>query len=280
MCPKHRLHRMPQRYAVLLAVLALVLFSMIWMPPPAAGQAAQATTNRFAGDAGAIAQGRYLFRARCSLCHGMDARGGRGPDLTTGNFVHGGTDAEIFTTIQKGVPGTEMVGQRADRPPDEIWMIVAYLRSLGAGANAVARGDATAGERIFWNQTKCSTCHMVDGKGGRLGPDLSQIGAARSRDFLEKKIRDPNSEIPPERATVTVVTQEGHRITGVRRNEDTYSIQLMDSRERLHSFFKKDLREVTVEPKSVMPAYAAAQLDSKQLDDLVAYLVSLRPGKQ
>lgn len=273
MCPKDWFHR-----ATRSATALVVALWAVGMPPPAAGQAG--ATNRFAGDPGAIAQGRYLFRARCSLCHGMDARGGRGPDLTTGRFVHGDTDAALFATIQRGVPGTEMAGQRADRPSDEIWMIVAYIRSLGAGANAEAQGDPAAGEKIFWDQAQCSTCHMVNGKGGRLGPDLSQIGAARSRSFLEQKIRDPNSELPPERWMVTVVTQDGQRITGVRRNEDTFSIQLMDARERLHSFFKKDLREVTAESKSVMPAYAEGQLDSRQLDDLAAYLVSLRPGRQ
>ena len=259
-------------------VAALLVF--LWMaglPLPGAAQQGQ---NRFAGDAGAIAQGRYLFRARCSLCHGMDARGGRGPDLTTGSFVHGDTDAALFATIQRGVPGTEMAGQRADRPPDETWMVVAYLRSLGAGASEAARGDPAAGERIFWDQTKCSTCHMVNGKGGRLGPDLSRIGAARSRKFFEEKIRDPNKDLPPERWLVTVVTRDGQRMTGVRRNEDTFSVQLMDTQERLHSFFKKDVREVTSESRSVMPAFTEAQLDSKQLDDLVAYLVSLRPQRQ
>lgn len=275
MCPKDWFHRAMQSTAALLAILWAV-----GVPPQAAGQAAPGTGNRFAGDAGAIAQGRYLFRARCSLCHGMDARGGRGPDLTTGNFVHGDTDAALFATIQRGVAGTEMAGQRADRPPDEIWMIVAYIRSLGAGASAAAQGDPAAGEKIFWDQTKCSTCHMVNGKGGRLGPELSLVGAARSRSFLEEKIRDPNKDIPPERGTVTVVTRDGQRITGVRRNEDTFSIQLMDAQERLHSFFKKDLREVIPEPKSIMPIYAEAQLDSKQLADLTAYLVSLRPEKK
>lgn len=258
------------------AVLAVFLW-MAGMPPPVAAQQGQ---NRFAGDPGAIAQGKYLFRARCSLCHGMDARGGRGPDLTTGNFVHGSTDAALFATIQRGVPGTEMAGQRSDRPQDETWMIVAYLRSLGAGANEPARGDAAAGEKIFWDQAKCSTCHMVSGKGGRLGPDLSRIGAARSRQFLEEKIRTPDKELPPERETVTVVTRDGQRITGVRRNEDTFSIQLMDAQERLHSFFKKDLREATTEPKPVMPAYGESQLSAPQLDDLIAYLMTLRPATQ
>lgn len=267
--------RVTQRLAVL-----LVLVGAAGMPAPMAAQGQPGTGNRFAGDAGAIDQGKYLFRARCSLCHGMDARGGRGPDLTTGNFVHGNTDAALFATIQRGIPGTEMAGQRADRPADETWMIVAYLRSLGAGANEPARGDAAAGERIFRDQTKCSVCHMVNGKGGRLGPDLSRIGAARSRRFFEEKIRDPNKELPPERWTVSVVTRDGRRISGVRRNEDTFSIQLMDAQERLHSFFKKDLREATAEQKSVMPSYTEVQLSAGQLDDLVAYLVSLRPQRQ
>ena len=275
----HRVSRMAQRGIVFLAVAGVLLWTAV-TPASVAAQTEQAGPNRFAGNPGAIEQGRSLFRSRCSLCHGMDARGGRAPDLTTGDFVHGNTDAALFATIQRGIAGTEMAGQRADRPPDEIWMIIAYLRTLGAGANEPARGDPAAGEKIFRDQAKCSACHMVNGQGGRLGPDLSRIGAMRSRRFLEEKIRNPNKELPPESEAVTVVTRDGQRITGARRNEDTFSIQLMDAQERLHSFFKKDLRQVTSEPRSVMPAFNETQLSASQLDDLVAYLGSLRGVKQ
>ena len=236
--------------------------------------------NPFAGDAAAIQQGMSLFRRRCSRCHGLDARGARAPDLTVGNFVNGDSDAALFNTIRRGVPGTEMPGARADRPVEEIWRIIAYLRTLGAAGGETARGDPAEGERIFSADARCWSCHMVNGKGGRLGPDLSRIGTARSRRFLEEKIRTPNKELPAEQEMVTVVTRDGQRIAGVRRNEDTFSIQLMDAQERLHSFFKRDLRQVTSEPNSVMPAYGESQLSARQLDDLIAYLMTLRPQQQ
>ncbi|PYT32097.1 MAG: hypothetical protein DMG58_10790 [Acidobacteria bacterium] len=141
--------------------------------------------NPLAEEAAAIQEGSSLFRANCALCHGLKARGGgRGPDLTSGLWNHGASDAAIFRTISQGVPGTEMPGSQFE--DGEIWALVAYLRSTSAGTHAPVAGDGAKGERIFHDQA-CAHCHMVKGRGGRLGPELTRVGAARAVAYLRSR---------------------------------------------------------------------------------------------
>ena len=171
----------------------------------------------------------------------------------------------------------------------EIWAIIAYLRSLAPPKNPVISGDRAKGEEIFWEAANCGRCHMVKGRGGLLGPDLSRIGAARSTAYLTDSIRDPDKDLsvgqfdpnnhyglPLVYDKVTVVTASGEKIVGIAKNEDTFSIQLLDARQRLHLLSKGDLKQVIHERKSMMPAYSEEQLNSADLQDLIAYLVSLQ----
>ena len=252
---------------------------------------AKQVTNPLANNAEAIREGESQFRADCAFCHGLGARGGpRAPDLTRGVWVHGGSDGEIFDTIRGGVPGTLMPAN--DLSDGETWEIIAYLRSLNNGKPHAVHGDVKAGREIFFGTGTCSTCHMVHGKGGRLGPDLSVVGAARSPEFIAQKLRNPNRSLaaagtdiyrewPIEYEAVTVTTKNNQQVRGVLRNEDTYSIQLMDLSENLHSYLKKDLIKVEHEHRTVMPAFDEETLKAQQLRDLLAYLDTLRtrPGE-
>jgi cytochrome c oxidase cbb3-type subunit III len=247
-----------------------------------------AVTNPVGGNPSAIQEGASLFRANCSPCHGLHAQGGgRGPDLTAGRWVHGSSDADIFRTITRGVPGTEMPANGFE--DSETWAILAYLRSLAPGKSETVSGDSAKGEKIFWGTGGCSTCHMVQGRGGVLGPDLSHVGEARSVPYLVDSIREPSKELtsgmldpnnhyglPLVYDTVTVVTADGHKIVGVAKNEDTFSLQLLDTNQQLQFFLKKNLKEVTHERRSLMPAYSETTVDAVELQDLVAYLAGLR----
>jgi cytochrome c oxidase cbb3-type subunit III len=249
---------------------------------------AKGQENPVAGNPAAIQEGASLFRANCSPCHGLNAQGGgRGPDLTAGRWVHGSSDADIFRTITRGVPGTEMPANGFD--DSETWAILAYLRSLAPAKSATIAGDPAKGEKIFWGTGGCSTCHMVQGRGGVLGPDLSRVGEARSVTYLTDSIREPSKELtsgmldpnnhyglPLVYDTVTVVTADGHKIVGVAKNEDTFSLQLLDTNQHLQFFLKKNLKEVNHDRKSLMPAYSETMLKSAELQDLVAYLAGLR----
>jgi cytochrome c oxidase cbb3-type subunit III len=231
--------------------------------------------NPVEGQPKAIERGEYVYKKRCSTCHGFDARGYRAPDLTAGPYSRGTSDAQLFRVIMRGIPRTEMPANALDE--DDAWALIAYMRTvIVPNAKPDVRGNAEAGERIFWGKANCSSCHMVNGKGGRLGPDLSIVGRARSPMALEREIRTTAEYIPPGYEPVTVVTREGGRIKGNRKNEDSYSIQMMDTNERLLTFFKTEVREVIDEKGSLMPDYGPDKLTSTELDDILAYLRTLR----
>ena len=228
--------------------------------------------NPLAGDANAIRTGTSLFQAGCSDCHGIDAKGVLGPDLTA-VWTSGATDQSLFRTIREGVSGTPMPSSRT--PDEEIWSILAYLRTLSTSIPpAPSTGDAVAGERIFWSQ--CGGCHRVGERGGYLGPDLSHIGSSRSREALVRDIRDASASLVPGYRPVTLVTVDGRRIRGLKKSEDAYSIRIMDASEHLQGYAKASLREVIDEPRSVMPDFTAPRLSDRDLDDLLRFLGTLR----
>jgi cytochrome c oxidase cbb3-type subunit III len=235
---------------------------------------ARVTKNPLEGNRDAIRDGGVKFRTRCAGCHGPDARGYVGPDIS-GLWASGDTDERVFGIVRRGVPGTEMTPADPQRVPDrEIWQILAYLRTLTAPPATASSGDAQNGERIF--RATCSSCHMVNGRGGQLGPDLSRIGSGRPRAALLKKVRGTTDSIRSGYEAVTLVTRDGQRIRGVKKNDDEFSIQIMDTRERLRGYLKESLAEVVNEPRSLMPVYAADQLNDRDLDDLLQYLGTLR----
>jgi alcohol dehydrogenase (cytochrome c) len=255
-----------------LVVLALSFVTGALLVAQAPPQANPAAANPHLGNRESIRNGMALYRVRCADCHGLDAAGYRGPDLVAA-MAGGMTDERIFQTIRKGVPGTEMPS--TTEPDDDILLLIAYLRNLGSvPAPETPIGNVDNGARLFAAQ--CATCHRVSGRGGRLGPDLSKIGASRSRSALAREIRTPSEWIPPAYETVTVVTKDGQRVRGTKKNEDVYSIQVMDTRERIQGFLKSNVQDVTYEKSSLMPEFTAARLNDRDLSDVIGYLTTLR----
>ena len=239
-------------------VIASFSLSAVWV---AAGQNPQpGARNPLAGNAAAISAGAERFARSCATCHGVDDRA---PSLATGAFARGGDDDEIARTIRAGVPGTQM-------PPfpalttDEVWQLVAYIRTLsGAPASAAAggaAGDAAAGELVFNGKGGCAACHQVNARGGLVGPDLSTAGT-RSADQLRHAIVNPGTPLPgggrgaPLRQQVVAArTRDGRQLRGVRRSEDTFALHLMDVSGQLHLLDKADLADIQYEDRSLMPA--------------------------
>ena len=238
--------------------------------------------NPFAGDPAAIAAGRDLYAQTCQACHGGEARGDRGPSLATGNFRHGGEDNDLFQTIRTGVPGTQMPAFAA-LPTDTIWRIIAYLRSLntnGAAANEVVAGDAVAGEQTFWGKGGCASCHEVNGRGSDVGPDLSAAGT-NSASYLRSVILNPNTPQFRRRrffgpSVVSVKTKSGQQIRGIARAEDSYNLILAATDGKLYRLDKRDLVEEQTEHESLMPANYGQLLSETEIQNLVAYLKSLK----
>lgn len=234
----------------------------------------QPLKNPFQPTPDAIQEGMAAFRANCAYCHGMDARGARGPNLTS-VFSTGATEEGLFRLVRRGIPGTEMPPAGVFLQEPDTWKVIMYVRTLNVPAPVeTPRGDAENGERIF--RAKCSSCHRVGARGGVLGPDLSRIGVGRTRQALIRQIRGAVEDIRPGYEPVTITTKEGRSIQGTRKNEDLFSVQVMETSERLQGYFKSDVRGVAAEKRSLMPAFGVDQLSEKDLDDVVRYLGTLR----
>lgn len=235
-------------------------------------EAAAQGGNPYDGDPAAVRAGRALYGNRCAECHGADAKGRNGPDLTV-LWARDIRDERVFQTIRSGVTGSVMPSSTA--PDPEIWAVVAYLKSVSTVApyESVA-GDAARGQELF--EATCARCHRVGGQGGVTGPDLGVIGRLRSRSALERAIRDPGASIAGGYRPVTLVTAEGERVRGVVKGEDAFSIQVVEVGGRLQGYLKDDLREVVREDGSLMPAFGEDRMSEEALDDVLAYLGTLR----
>ena len=244
-------------------------------------QSTQPLKNPKEGNADAIRSGMATYSARCSGCHGADGKGASGGCELFELWSAGSTDQMIFQTIRRGFPNT--IKPHSFGPDDEVWSVMAYLRTLDTGRAVSPPANPGNGERLF--TTNCMQCHQVNGRGGRLGPDLSKVGGSRSRAALAHKIRHASSYIMNAYTLnfvfdgyqpVTLVTRDGQRIRAVKKNEDAFSIQVMDTRERIQGYVKADLKELIDEETSLMPDFGSDRLPDAALADLVAYLQTLR----
>ena len=231
-----------------------------------------------------LANGKRLFEGQCARCHGMRGTGGEGANLARPILPHAADDSALFSVIRSGIPGSGMAGTRS-MTDQEVWQVAGYVRSLGRIAVVSLPGDAERGKVIYETKGGCQACHIVHGQGGSLGPELTAVGTRRGSDYLRQALLDPGASLPDslmlppgyaEFLLVRVVTRDGREVRGMRVNEDAFTIQLRDQNDHFHSFRKPDLREMEKEfGKSLMPSYQG-RLSTSEIDDLVAYLASLR----
>jgi cytochrome c oxidase cbb3-type subunit III len=228
-------------------------------------------TNPFSSDAD-IQQGNALFQTHCSYCHGSFGEGGRGADLTAGIYRRGGRDPELYASIRFGVPGSEMGPVRVT--DDEVWKLVAFVKRLGSqGLYEKAPGDPAAGRQVY-EKSGCANCHRIDKEGGSLGPDLTDIGRRRGLTFLAESMIKPDADIPISYRAVQIVLKSGQTVSGIRLNFDDLSIQVRDTRDNLRSILRDNIQDIRYDKPSLMPAYAS--MNQKNLDDVIAYLNSLK----
>jgi cytochrome c oxidase cbb3-type subunit III len=222
-----------------------------------------------------LEQGKAVFRSNCAFCHGMAGQGGRGPNLTSGQSTHGRTEPDIRRIVTKGVPGSSMpsFGGMDDKELDRL---VAFVLSLSQGVPAQEKpsGNAERGQTAYARQG-CAGCHRVGLEGSVYGPDLTRVGAGRPLAYLREAVVRPSADVPPEWEGVEVVLPDGADVRGVRVNEDTFTIQLRDLSQNFRMYDKSEVKSVKhLGNESLMPAYD--RLSQETLDDLVAYLYSLR----
>jgi len=275
------------RNATALSVLTIVAAVAVSF-----AQQSDVTRNPLAGDAAAVADGRRVFDQACAACHGPAGQGGdRATALNTGLFVHGSGDGDLFRSIRDGIPGT-LMGAHRELSDTQTWQLVSYIRSLttppaaARDATGPGGGDAATGAVLFNGKAACLSCHQVNGVGGIVGPDLSTAGVNDAA-ALRRKILDPDQPMaaaaPPGPAparpapqVVVATSRDGTQVRGVRRNEDTFSLQMVDATGRLHLLDKLALADVRVENVSLMPHDYGTRLSNAELTDVVSYLGTLR----
>lgn len=237
---------------------------------------AQAPQAPNVGPPGPPPNGEQLYMENCTECHGPEGDGVPDVDLGHGRFRRATTDPELVGIVRRGIPNTGM-------PPNnfseaQAAAIVRFLREKALRAAAVA-GNAANGQAIFTGKGNCMSCHRVNGSGARIAPDLSEIGRLRHSTDIEREIVDPDFMIFPSNRFVRLVTRDGTTISGRLLNQDTFTVQLLDSKERLRSLMRADLKEFAFIDKSPMPSYRD-KLSQQEITDLVSYLVSLQGGGQ
>ena len=278
----------------LLGLLTGCLFC--FCPLPAQQDVPEAQKNPFAGSTSASEAGRKVYDGACQGCHGPGARGSdRAPTLAGGSLKHGNADGEIFQNIRAGIRGTAMPNF-AQLATEQIWQVVSYIRSLTGPSSLVETvvGDTEAGRTVFEAKANCLDCHQVNGRGTPVGPDLS-AAAALSAAQLQAEILNPNqpgsgggAAAPGGRrggrggrrsgtqsSAIVVTTLDGMEYRGIRRNEDAFSLQMVDLGGKLRVFEKSQLGRMTIETESLMPDNYGSRLTAADIRNLVAYLKTL-----
>lgn len=223
-------------YALVLGLAGVLLAQEPSIPPPAKklvseadSEASPAKENPFHGPED-VQQGRQLIRAHCSRCHGIDGKGGKGPDLTDGVFRHGSSDEDIKRNIETGIVGTGMpsFGEEFDK---WTWQMISYLRAeadkRSQDDQKVLMGNAEHGRELFLAH-KCGSCHWTGSRGGRRGTDLTRSRAAA--DYVRQAIADPDAQIDGTYQPVVMVMKSGTVREGMRLFENSYYLLIMDDK--------------------------------------------------
>lgn len=223
----------------------------------------------------AQASGNPIFSSTCAGCHGLDGRGGeKAPGLAGNPQAEGLSDAQISNIISNGISGAGMPAFHS-LGEEQVRALVRYVRTLqGKGETRTLPGDITQGKKLFYGKGECSTCHMISGQGGFLGPDLSSYGAEASADTILNAIVNPDRVVSAGYRSGVATTRDGTRVTGVIRNEDNFSLQIMTADGSFHLFEKSDLQKMEYSSEPLMPTNYRGRLSASELNDLVSYLMS------
>jgi putative heme-binding domain-containing protein len=252
------------------------------------GGAAAGPPNPFQGQPAAIQQGRETYNASCTVCHGFDGSAGEmGPALgLEGRRFALQSASEIFGAIKNGIPATGMP-PHPNLADDDIWKVTAYIQALrGTAIDAPAEGDVSLGEQVFWGKAECGKCHMIRGKGGIIGPELSAIADTRKTASIVDALTNPGYRVqgdggaiprklePPQNyRAVRVTMPDGRVIRGVLKNEDSVSLQILGVEDsRLHLLDRSRVKDVVYEKTSLMPRDYKTRLTSEEFQNLLAYL--------
>lgn len=224
--------------------------------------------------------GKSLFIIHCSRCHGVQGAGGEGPSLLRAHLPRAADDAMFAQLITNGIPGTSMPGTWT-LDNKQIKLIIEFVRSLSKQQGEVLpKGDVAKGS-VLMEKSGCTSCHVINGKGISIGPDLSGVGLRRGSSYLYERLTHPgNNKLTDQEGfiqflVIEVMLNDGTSIRGIRTNEDTFSIQLKDAENRMYSFRKNEVKSINrFSSESLMPSFSSLSEDDR--NDLVAYLMNLK----
>jgi len=253
--------------------------ALLFCALPAIGQLDRiplpSSANPLTHNTAALEAGQRHFRQLCSSCHGRDGEGGQGegqgPNLMNSWEVRRAKDAQLFSSVKNGLKGTLMPA--FSLPDQQVWELVAVVRSLNAPANSVSvAGDPSAGATVFYGKGGCSGCHMVRGRGGYLGPDLSGVGATRRIGELRSAILSPK-EIPSEGYRPLLIgLSNGERVRAVAKHYSNWSIQALDEKGQIRFLRGPEMTAAAFQNKTWMPTDYARRLSTAEIDNVIAFL--------
>jgi len=249
--------------------ISLAIFSILGMRFTVAQTAPP--RNPVGNSASTVKAGRELFNQTCTACHGMDGgEGERAPALVGERRFFRLSESALYDVIKHGIPGTAMPA--FGMPDDDIWKIVVFIRAMRSSASEIdVAGDVAHGKEVFSGKGGCAKCHMLDGKGGTIGPDLSNIGAQITLKRLKESLSE-EGEIPRGYLPIKVVTKKGEQVEGVAKNIDGFSVQVLDYQNKLHLFDRQELRSLEESKTSLMPHNYDKVLTPQEYQDLLAML--------
>lgn len=228
--------------------------------------------------------GKALFQVHCARCHGMLGGGGEGPSLKRAKLRHAPDDETLKTIISQGLTGTGMPGNWTFTD-HELSYVASYVRSLGQLPPEPLPGDPASGGRLYDLKGQCHNCHILNGRGRGVGPELSDVGLRRNAEYLRNALISPDMDQPKTSTTyrgninsfltVRLVSASGE-FEGIRINEDEFSVQMRDLGGKSYSFDKQSLTSYQKAfGHSLMPSYETT-FTSTEVDDLVSYLMNLK----
>jgi cytochrome c oxidase cbb3-type subunit III len=285
--------RWPNRKNIMQKTLSLLTVGLVCVGVSLSAQRRgggppQGPANPFQGQPQAIQEGREIYNEKCTTCHGFDGGAGEmGPALgLEGRRYALASPSEIFGAIKNGVPTTGMPPTQ-DLSDDQIWKVTAYIQALrGTAIDAPAPGNVALGEEIFWGKAECGKCHMVRGKGGVIGPELTAIADIRKTASIVDAMSNEKYRVqgdggaiprklepPNDYRAVRVTLPDGKVVRGVLKNENSTSLQILgvdDS--RLHLLNRATVRDVVYEKTRLMPSDYETRLTKQEFQDLVAFL--------
>jgi putative heme-binding domain-containing protein len=255
------------------------LLSCVWGALPLFAQLDRAgppsTRSRLAQNAARVAAGEASFQQLCTGCHGRGGEGGQGegqgPNLATNWEVRRANDQTLFNYIKNGVKGTAMPA--FSLPEERIWELAAFVRSLNAPADSVPTpGDPSAGRALFFGKGGCSACHMVKGRGGYLGPDLSDIGATRRLNELRDALLKPSPAASSGFQPLLLRDAHGRQLRAIAKHSSPWSVQVLDENGKLHLIHGDAVKDLKFQKQSWMPLDIAQRFSPTEINNLLAFL--------